>query len=298
MRFNPVNHPALLMQPRFLHHPFGWIGHIPFAFLAADLARPRTIVELGTHWGNSYCAFCQAVDALKLPTQCSAIDTWEGDSHSEAYSSEVYDGLKAYHDPHYGSFSRLIRGTFDQALDQFADGSIDLLHIDGLHTYEAVSHDFHTWRPKLSDRAVVLFHDTTERHRDFGVWKFWAEIESQFPSFEFQHSHGLGVLGVGKFLPQPMADFLADARAHAEEMRRLFSMLGGFHKIICLAKSLHDVESEVNRWKRQTGKPIHFQTEDFAAAQADPLTFAQWTAEDVKDLVEEILGAHAKRAAS
>jgi hypothetical protein len=51
----------------------------------------------------------------------------------------------------YSALSTLIRLTFDDALGDFADGSLDLLHIDGRHLDDDAAHDFETWLPKLTD---------------------------------------------------------------------------------------------------------------------------------------------------
>ncbi|MCZ7380702.1 MAG: glycosyltransferase [Candidatus Methanoperedens sp.] len=170
------------------------------------MLKPKILVELGTHKGDSYCAFCQAVTSLGIDTACYAIDIWEGDKHAGFYGTEIFEELKSYHDPLYGSFSQLIKSRFDHALNHFSNGSIDLLHIDGLHTYEAVKHDFETWLPKISQSGIILFHDINVRETDFGVWRLWEEIKNHYPSFEFKHGHGLGVLAVGR---KPQKELLA-----------------------------------------------------------------------------------------
>ena len=185
------------MSPNKLTYPLGWIGHIPFVFWLIEELRPSLVVELGTHSGNSYFAMCQAVQANNLDTKCYAVDTWLGDEHAHFYSEDVFQDVSNYNNSNYVHFSSLMRMTFDEALSYFGDGSIDLLHIDGLHTYEAVKHDFQSWLPKVSSRGVVIMHDISVRERNFGVWKLWEELKDQYPSFEFRHSHGLGVLFTG-----------------------------------------------------------------------------------------------------
>lgn len=217
----------LFWPPARLGVESAWYGHVPFAHWLVAAHRPRLIVELGTHNGVSYAAFCEAVLREGIGARCVAIDTWQGDEHAGFYGDDVLAELRRFHDARYGGFSTLHRSRFDAALDTVADGSIDLLHIDGRHRYEDAREDFESWRPKLSSRAVVLFHDTNERHGDFGVWRLWGELAAAYPHFEFLHAHGLGVLAAGAGTEGAVATLcggLAPARASA--VRERFAALG------------------------------------------------------------------------
>lgn len=225
IRFNPLDHPVCLKMPR-RNLPSAWMEHVPFAFYLVDILRPKVFVELGTFYGVSYCAFCQAVDELKLPTTCHAVDTWSGDAHTGRYDISVLDDLRRHHDPLYSSFSTLHQSTFDEAVKEFEDGTIDLLHIDGYHTYEAVKHDFETWKPKLSRRGVVIFHDTNERSGDFGVWRLLEELQQQYPCFEFKHGHGLGIVAIGEEVPPGLLPLLNASQEEAELIREFFYEMG------------------------------------------------------------------------
>ncbi|SNX49762.1 hypothetical protein VTH8203_03410 [Vibrio thalassae] len=197
MYFNKDLAATTKFKPRSLQSPSAWMGHIPFASWLVKQMSPKLYVELGTHSGNSYFSICQTIVESNKETVCYAVDTWQGDEHAGNYDESVYNYVSKHNKDHYSKFSYLLRTTFDEAANNFADKSIDLLHIDGLHTYEAVKHDFETWLPKLAPGAIILFHDTVVREREFGVWKLWGELTKQYPNnIEFVHSHGLGVLQI------------------------------------------------------------------------------------------------------
>lgn len=223
--FNPLDYPVCFEQPLWRAET-AWAGHIPFAMFLIEAARPEIFVELGAYRGVSYCAFCQAVKATNGTTKCYAVDTWQGDAHAGEIETEVLPKLRAHHDPLYADFSRLVQSTFDDALAHFGDGSVDLLHIDGFHTLEAVSRDFETWLPKMSRKGIVLFHDTNVRERGFGVWEFWARASKRYPSFEFLHSHGLGVLAVGAEIPENLETLFSASEAQTAAVRQFFYLLG------------------------------------------------------------------------
>lgn len=238
-----------LMAPQVVTSPAPWAGHIPFAMWLISILKPKCLVELGTYSGVSYLSFCQAVSSEGLSTKCFAVDTWEGDIHAGYYGDHVYQTLRADHDHRYSAFSTLLRKTFDAALSDFPDRSIDFLHIDGLHTYDAVKHDFESWRVKLSSFAVVLFHDINVYEKDFGVYKFWAEIKLNYPSCSFGHSNGLGVLFVGENSINPISEAGMDVREWDFDInfKRLFSALGLAHE---KRGELHGVKFQLKESER------------------------------------------------
>jgi GT2 family glycosyltransferase len=177
-----------------------WYGHAPFAFWLVEALQPRLVVELGVYEGFSYFTFCQATEHYAPAARVVGIDNWEGDEHAGALEAGARRRVET-HDELYGSRSSLVASDFDAAADRFSAGDIDLLHIDGLHTFEAVRHDFEAWLPRMSDKGVVLLHDSEVRERGFGVWRLLDELEGAFPVFRFTHDHGLGVVGVGRELP-------------------------------------------------------------------------------------------------
>lgn len=224
---HPLTQKAMFWRPVYIESS-AWIEHIPFAFWIVEAHQPRVFVELGTHYGVSYFAFCQAVEKLELNTRCFAVDTWKGDEHAGFYDERVFEQVKAYNEAQYSGFSRMVRSTFDDALSHFSDGSIDLLHIDGLHTFEAVRHDFETWIPKLSERAVVVMHDTNVRERRFGVFKLFENLRERYPTFEFLHGHGLGVLKAGPRQTDQMLRFFnaAEKDQTKHDINEIFARLG------------------------------------------------------------------------
>lgn len=227
--YSALNLPMVCEKPERVVQS-AWVEHIPFAFFVIECHKPALLVELGVERGVSYCAFCQAVHSLGLPTKCFGVDTWAGDAHTGPYDEEIFQELAEYNAKHYSDFSSLLRMPFDNAVDSFGDGTIDLLHIDGYHTYDAVKHDFETWLPKMSDRCVVLLHDTFVRDRGFGVWSLLAELRQRYPVFEFTHGYGLGVVGVGSALTvdrkEPLMQLLAASKREARSIRRFFVRAG------------------------------------------------------------------------
>lgn len=220
---------AASFRPERVVAPPSWVGHIPFAAWLMPEVGPAVFVELGTHSGNSYLAFCQSVREAGLATKCYAVDTWRGDEHSGAYTEEVFSALNRYHEQRYVGFSQLLRTTFDEAAGHFTQGSVGLLHIDGLHTYEAVLHDFETWLPKLSRDAVVLFHDTIVRERGFGVYRLWEELCREYPlHLEFTHSHGLGVLQLHRGDGSSRLNWLEEGSAEGKLLVDYFAGLGRY----------------------------------------------------------------------
>ncbi|MDU0343984.1 class I SAM-dependent methyltransferase [Bosea rubneri] len=268
---------AALRTPRWLEHS-AWVEHSPFSFWLVSWLRPRSIVELGVHTGYSYLTFCQAASSLEGKCSVFGVDTWEGDEHAGFYNSAVYDTLRSYVNENYPSFGSLIKSKFSDAVQNFQDETIDLIHFDGHHSFESVSEDWSEWRSKLSKNSVVLFHDTNVYDRDFGVYKLWNSLSSDYPSLAFPHGYGLGVLFYGETASQRWKEEFSHLGAGDwNGLLQLYARLG---RGLSLQLQIRDVqrsaETEVQQARQEFARDLEAQrgalTDEARAVFADKLT--------------------------
>jgi len=172
-----------------------WAGHKYFGYDLVRNLKPKKIVELGTHLGCSLFSLAQAVHDSKSKTQLDAIDTWQGDKYSSFYDEDIFLKVMEIKRVCYPRVKiNLIRKTFDQASKEYPNNSIDLLHIDGFHTYNDVKHDYITWFQKVRNNGIIILHDTAVKKWGFGVYRVFSEAKKKFKTIEFTHSFGLGVI--------------------------------------------------------------------------------------------------------
>ena len=181
-------------SPRYESEITSWHPHRGFAYDLIRELNPKIIVELGVHFGDSYFTFCQACEELELNTQLYGIDHWQGDEQAGFFGDEVFEEVSDYETEFYEENSTLIKTNFDDALGEFSDGSIDLLHIDGSHEYENIRNDFHNWLPKIRKGGKILIHDILVEREDFGVRKFWNEISQTYNTQSHPEGFGLGIV--------------------------------------------------------------------------------------------------------
>jgi len=60
---------------------------------------------------------------------------------------------------------------------------IGFMHVDAGHTYDGVLADLKAYRPLVSNRGMIQFHDIATRKARCEVWRAWPEIKRQFPKF-------------------------------------------------------------------------------------------------------------------
>jgi hypothetical protein len=201
---NQISHdPYLFSVENYMQS--AWIGHAPFLKFVIREQKPKKFVELGVHNGYSYFVGCQALKECGIKATAFGVDHWFGDEQAGFFDNTVYEGVVAINEK-YSEFSKLLKMSFQEALATFPDFTIDLLHIDGFHSYESVRNDFESWVPKMDKNGIILLHDIHVRRDSFGVFKFWEEVKSKFKTIEFVGSHGLGVVFLGEVPEGKLAD--------------------------------------------------------------------------------------------
>jgi predicted O-methyltransferase YrrM len=162
--------------------------------------KPRTVVEIGTAGGGTLYLWTRLAqpDALIV-----SVDLPGG---------KFGGGYSRLRTPLYRRFARerqtlhLIRGsshegaTFAMVKGLLAGAPVDLLFIDGDHTYEGVKEDWEMYSPLVRAGGLVIFHDIARNYGETQVKRHWDAIKDRYPHREYMTApngnYGLGVLVV------------------------------------------------------------------------------------------------------
>lgn len=166
-----------------------WRGHRKFAEWLVASTNPEVVVDLGVDHGFS--TFCFAMPRIG---HVYGVDSFEGDQYAGERNDATYRlVLDKQEKLHLKDNVTFIKGYFDDVAKTW-DKKIDILHIDGDHSYESVKNDYETWSKFLKEGGVILFHDTAVEElngNQYGVKKFFEELD--MPKVNFTHTYGLGV---------------------------------------------------------------------------------------------------------
>jgi predicted O-methyltransferase YrrM len=122
--------------------------------LALTLKDNSTLVEIGSYLGGSSSFLACAAQTKNHKLYC--VDTWGNESMTEGlrdtYNIFMHNikPVKDYVFP--------LRGKSADIANSF-HYSIDLLFVDGDHSYESVKLDVESWLPKLKDGGIIILHD-------------------------------------------------------------------------------------------------------------------------------------------
>jgi predicted O-methyltransferase YrrM len=164
--------------------------------------RPRVCVEIGSAHGRSACFIGAALRDNGFG-KLYAIDphsrtAWNDDGATDTYAALRRNlrrvGVRRY--------VEIVRATSEAAARQWSR-PIDLLFIDGDHSYAGVRRDWEAFAPFVQPFGVTIFHDTlwdlrpdpALRRADMGVPQFVEELREQgYPVIALERDFGVSVV--------------------------------------------------------------------------------------------------------
>lgn len=174
--------------------------------------RPRNVLEIGTCAGGTLYCLCRLAEP---DGTIVSIDLPRG-SFGGGCTEERADEMRMLF-PRDDQQLHLLRedshssATLAKVQSTLAGRQLDLLFIDGDHTYEGVKSDFEMYSPLARDGALIAFHDILKHPPKLGVGvdRYWNEIKAGYRHVEIvsdpRHWGGIGVLWKsGPARPSPL----------------------------------------------------------------------------------------------
>lgn len=121
---------------------------------ASNLEQESIIVEVGSYLGASTYYLAKGIS--KKGGRVYAVDTWSNLAMSEGAKDTYQEFMENTNE--LKDFIVPLRGLSIDISQEF-NKKIDLLFIDGDHSYEGVMTDLESWLPKLKNGGIIIFHD-------------------------------------------------------------------------------------------------------------------------------------------
>lgn len=164
---------------------------LQFAELVARL-RPRCVMEIGTCRGGTLLVMSRLSDSGATVISLDLPDSWIRGPLLKTFRYRRQSLQIVQGDSHSSAIQERIRRILKHR-------KIDLLFIDGDHSYEGVKEDFEAYMPFVQEKGVVAFHDIVEHlpeaHCD--VFRFWNEIKKKYSHEEIIEDPRQGWAGIG-----------------------------------------------------------------------------------------------------
>lgn len=160
--------------------------------------KPEYLCEIGTADGGTNFLLSQAIPSTHFMV---GVDLYVKNRSKLHYFSKPNQQMNYINGSSYGA------GTVDKVKHLLGDKKLDLLFIDGDHSYEGVKQDFLKYRHLVRDGGIIVFHDIvpdylTRYGTQTGRWvgdvpRFWNKIKCLYPHYEFVEDPEQDGLGIG-----------------------------------------------------------------------------------------------------
>ena len=120
----------------------------------------KNYLEIGSHYGHSLCNILHS----QFPSKCMAIDIFKpwADGKISDMKGCVENNVAMFntnkHEVNVYKGSSHSQSTLSAVKDYFPDG-IDLLFIDGDHSYKGITTDFNLYFPLVNPNGYIVFDD-------------------------------------------------------------------------------------------------------------------------------------------
>ena len=165
-------------------HPIEWIQFLEYV----EKLQPKVILEIGIASGASTLCLSHFTDCI-IGVDCCV-------PKKQKVYKEIRRNCEFHFVQHDTNYQKCI-----SAVEKFLDArQIDLLFIDGEHSYRGAKRDFNKFTKFLKPNGVVALHDIANSayHRGMGckVYRFWDELKNKYESTEISVTDwgGIGII--------------------------------------------------------------------------------------------------------